>query len=305
MNASMLALNRALIQTGLPVGRLQRFGAVRLLGRALGKFGISRAIARVPNHACLVDLAWPNDGRAFPYALAYEIVPWICDCWPHDYPRWERLFRRNRIRLAFISSQGSTRYFAQRIPEMKCIWMPEACDPAEYNPEKPLAQRSIHLLELGRKYKPFHDAVRAPVAAASFKHIFSLDGTRTPIFPDQPSLIRALGDTMISVCFPKTITHPDLAGGLETATLRYFESIASGCLLLGHCPTELRDLFGYDPVIKADLSDPGGQAVSLIRSIADHQPFVDRNRARLLEVGAAQARARSILEVLRQEGWTA
>jgi hypothetical protein len=301
----MLALNRALIETGLPVRRLQRFAAVRLLGRALGKLGISRSIVRIPDCACLVDLAWPNDGRAFPYALAYEIIPWICDCWPHDYSRWERLFRRNRIRLAFISSQGSTRYFAQRIAEMKCVWMPEACDPAEYLPQKHLAQRSIHLLELGRKFKPFHDAVRAPVAAAGFKHVFSLDGTRTFIFPNQPALLRALGDTMISVCFPKTITHPDLAGGLETTTLRYLESIASGCLIVGYCPTELRDLFGYDPVIKADPSDPGGQAVSLIRSIADYQALVDRNRARLLEVGSAQARARAIIEVLRREGWTA
>lgn len=302
--AGMLGMNRALAGAGLPEWRLQRFRAVEALGRALGRYRINRNLVRLPGRACVVIMGWPNDGRAFPYGWFLETIPWICDCWPDDYPKWERLFRRNRTRLAFISSQGSVRHFTQRIPEMEAVWMPEACDAAEYLPGKPLAERSIQVLELGRKHKPFHDAVVGPLAAAGVRHIFAADGSRTPIFPDQPSLHRGLGDAAVSICFPKTVTHPDAAGGLETATLRYFESIASGCLLVGHCPAELQELFGFNPVIPADPADPAGHILSILRSIDLYQPFVDRARGRLLQVGTVECRAREMLRALRKRGWS-
>src|SRR5689334_20069333 len=102
INESMLAINRALVRTGLPTRTLQRFSPVRLLGRALGRYELNRNLFQIPRRACLTVLAWPNDGRAFPYGLAYEIIPWICDCWPGCYDKWERLFRRNRVRTAFF-----------------------------------------------------------------------------------------------------------------------------------------------------------------------------------------------------------
>ena len=303
VNASMHAVNHALVAAGLPAYRLQRFGPVRLLGRALGRFKINRRLVTLPGRALLANLAWPNDGRTFPYGWCREIIPWIIDCWPHDYHKWEHLLRRNRTRLAFVSSQGSVRYFNERIKGLTCVWMPEACDPRVYSPEKPLAARAIHALELGRHRKPYHDAIAAPLAAAGLKHLFASDGVRTPIFPDQDSLFRGLGDTQVSVCFPKSMTHEKASGGLETVTLRYFESMASRCLIVGHAPSELVDLYGYNPVIEADERDPAGQLLAILRDIGGYQALVDRNSQRLLEVGTGEARARDIIAALKERGF--
>ena len=84
---------------------------------------------------------------------------------------------------------------------------------------------------------------------------------------------------------------------------RYFEAIASGSLVVGHGPRELVDLFGYDPVIAADLEQPAEQLHELLDGIEQHQPFVDRNLARLREVGTWDARVAELLQVLAERGY--
>jgi hypothetical protein len=180
--------------------------------------------------------------------------------------------------------------------------MPEACDPGEYSAARPLAERGIGVLEIGRRLATFHDAVRGRLAAEGIRHVFShsADGARQ--FPDQASLHAALGDSVISVCFPRSLTHPELAGGLETVTLRYFESIASGCVVLGRCPAELQELFGYSPVLQADTDDPLGQVRAILADPGAHQASVDRNRARLTEVATWAVRARQMLRMIKDCG---
>jgi hypothetical protein len=302
-NTPMLALSRALVGMGIPSHRLHRFGIVRLVGRGLGKFELSRNLARRPRRACLVTLCWPNDGPAFPYGMVHQLIPWICDCWPRNYDQWERLLKRNRTQMAFFSARGSAEYFQERIPGLKSVWMPEACDPVEYDPGRPLTARSIDVLEIGRKHQRFHQAVVAPLRAAGWAHVFA-ETWGKPVYPDQATLHAALGDSVVSICFPRMDTHPELAGGLETVTLRYFESIASGCIVLGRCPAELETLFGYNPVIEIDWKDPWSQLAEILEKRGDYQKLVDRNLARLREVGTWKARAQSIVAALEAEGWT-
>ena len=71
--------------------------------------------------------------------------------------------------------------------------------------------------------------------------------------PDElKDLVAGLANSRVSICFPQSITNPERCGKVETVTLRYFESMASKCLIVGKCPLELRDLFGYNPVIEVD-----------------------------------------------------
>lgn len=46
-------------------------------------------------------------------------------------------------------------------------------------------------------------------------------------------------------------------------TMRYFQAIASKSLILGSSLPLLNELFGYNPVIEANLSDPCGQVADL------------------------------------------
>jgi hypothetical protein len=303
MNAPALSLDREFVAAGLPQSHLHRFKLLNAFARGLGRYRVARQLVRIPGRAYLVVYCWGNDSKGFPFYLWREVIPWIYDCWPRDYHKWNALFRRHRTRLAFFSAKGSAEYFQKRRPEMTCIWIPEACSPEDYRPARPLSERSIHVLELGRKHSPFHSAVVPHLGRSGWKHMYSKDGTRTMLFEGQDELIRALGDTAISVCFPRSITHPEASGGLETVTLRYFESIASGCLILGRAPAELVELFGYNPVIELDVEDAWGQVSALLGDLPSQQSLVDRNLRRLMEVGTYGSRAREILRVLRERGW--
>jgi hypothetical protein len=114
------------------------------------------------------------------------------------------------------------------------------------------------------------------------------------IFHTREDLANGLGDSMISVCFPASVTHPEVSKGLETATHRYFESIASKCVLLGHAPQELVDLFGFNPVVPVEPAIPD-QLENLLSNISQYQESVERNYERLLEVGTWDVRAKSII----------
>jgi hypothetical protein len=310
----MVALNRSLARAGLAQVMHRRWKPIRGLARFVGKMRLQRNLFRLPRRAFVVALAWPNDGRAFPFGYLWEVIPCIYDCWPPDYPKWESVFRRNRTRIAFFSARGSAEHFRDRVPGMACYWLPEACDPAEYQPDRPLRDREIDVLEIGRKYLRYHRQIKDALGGLGRRHVFSSGGFRSLVFPDQPSLLAGLGNSKVSICFPKSMTHPGGpgdretgrgSGGLETVTLRFFESLASKCVPVGHGPAELVELFGYNPVVEADLDDPAGQLEHILSSIDDYQEMVDSNHVRLLEVGTWDKRVELMLSVLKEHGWPA
>ena len=100
------------------------------------------------------------------------------------------------------------------------------------------------------------------------------------------------------------MTHPERSGDVETVTYRYFESMASGCLIWGKCPQELFDLFGYNPVIEADEHDPYGQLDEILQNLGKYQELVGRNYQRLMEVGTWKVRAASMIETINNCDFT-
>jgi hypothetical protein len=95
-------------------------------------------------------------------------------------------------------------------------------------------------------------------------------------FENHQELKNGLARTKIAVCVPKTMTHPETYD-LPTVTTRYFECMASKCLILGHAPRDLVTLYGYNPVVEVDESDPFGQIRSLLDRFADYVPLIERN----------------------------
>jgi hypothetical protein len=76
--------------------------------------------------------------------------------------------------------------------------------------------------------------------------------------------------------------------------------MASNCLIVGHAPQELIDLFGYNPVIEAQLENEFEQIESLLNNLDSYQSLVDRNYARLLEVGTWKSRVTTVLDFVRE-----
>ena len=294
----VLGLEKALIASGVRPVSQKSTGFWRFLTKAQARAGMVRNFWKAGKDIYLAILMGPANYRLFPYSYFREAVIYGFDCWPAQFPRWEAFLRRNRIRLAFFTARHSAEYFSQKIPGMKGEWLPEAVEPEAYHHSKGLEERSIDVLELGRRNETLHQAITQRLKESRRVHLYEPEKGRI-VFPTREGLVQGLADSKISVCYPSSITHPERSGEVETVTHRYFESMASGCILWGKCPQELRDLFGYNPVIEVDERSPYEQLEEILQNLGSYQELVCRNYQRLLEVGTWRVRAAAMLEVLK------
>lgn len=294
-NMPIRGLEEALLRAGVPAIYRRRPRFMRKVCGAWAKTGMTGRIRGNPKTAIVAALAWSSDSLTLPHSLWCELTPWIFDCWGPQFPRWEALFRRHKVRDAFFSARGAAEHFGKLIPDMRSHWLPEAIDLQWIDGSKSLAERSTQVMEMGRGYRAAHDAITGPLAERKVKHRYQVPGEPLQ-FPTLQDLHKAMGDTAVMVCYPKTMTHPENAGGVETATQRYFEAIGSRCVVAGHCPAELRDLFGFDPIIDLPKGGEARRLLEVLDNLGSFQGHVDRAHARLLEVGTFDARAKTLLE---------
>ena len=271
---------------------------VNLAARAAGRLKLNVLFNPLPGEPMLVVGGHVPDATCFPTSLWTRFIPYFFDCWESAFSRWESYFRRNRTELAFLTARYAAEHFQQRFSSRRFLWLPESVDPAVHQCDIPLAERAIDVLELGRKYDAFHNRLAPVLVDTGLIHLYEKVKGQI-IFPTRDDFVAGLGTSRVSICFPQSITSPERCGKVETVTLRYFESMASKCLLVGKCPLELSDLFGYNPVVEID--DPV-EVADVVRKIEDYQPFVDRNYQRLLEVGTHSVRVDSLVRELREAG---
>jgi hypothetical protein len=272
------------------------------VGRVLARAGFVRSLGRSSKTAYLASLMGPAERILFPRAYAFEIVPFCFDCWEPDFPRWRRILRRHRVRIAFFTAKTSADRMGDALPGVHCVWLPEAVDPDEYRAEVPLGDRQIDVLELGRRNEQIHDLAVPPLAGAGLRHRFEVRKGEL-IFDGKHALVEGLAQSKISVLYPSSVTSPARSGDVETVTHKYFESMASGCLVVGRSPGELIELFGYDPLIPLDESHPGDHLVELVRTIDTFRAQIERNYRRLLEVATWDVRAHALTTLLEARGY--
>lgn len=295
----VLDFEQALAALGVRSVVHQSSALTRLLPKAMARARMVRNIWKARKVTYLVIFMGLVEYRVFPFCYGREVVPYCFDCWPLTYEGWEAFFLRNQIRLAFFSARRSAEYFTERIPSLKSIWLPEAVDPDAYLNNKSLGKKSIDVLEMGRKHDSFHQAITQKLKESRRIHLYEQEKGNI-IFPTREALVKGLSNSKISVCFPCSMTHPARSGDLETVTHRYFESMASGCIILGKCPQELLDIFGYNPVIEADWHDPYGQIDEILQNLGNYQDLVRCNYQRTIEVGTWRLRASSMIAAINQ-----
>lgn len=272
--------------------------AVRNVGRALGRARLLGHVSRPGDRpVALVPMMGAREHRLLPLTYTHRLALYCWDVWPPAYQRWEDLFRRHRVALACFTARQSADYFRDRIAGMAVAWTPEATAPKSYDARLPLTERPLHVLELGRRWQHWHELVVDRLHSAGYDHRYEF-GPGQVIFPRPEDLVHALGQTLVSICFPASRTHPSRAGAVSTMTHRYLESMASGCLLMGEAPQELVDLFGYDPVIPVDVERAADQVMEVLQDPAAFQCLVDHNRSRLDEVATWTVRAREVLSLV-------
>ena len=115
-----------------------------------------------------------------------------------------------------------------------------------------------------------------------------------------------MGDSRITVCLPKSMTHPDIAQGIETLTQRYWESMLSRILIVGHAPQELIDVCGYNPVLELPnkKEEINTFILDILSHIEDYQNYVDFNRQTALEKGLWSIRMKGVVKWLGEIGYS-
>lgn len=245
----------------------------------------------------IVVLMGPKFQRCFPYFFRNGIKAiYLFDAWPRYYSYITRFINDFSVDYVFISSSQSATVLNNLIEGNKVYWLPEGIrsgDYKYYNPD----EKENDVISFGRLYKSYHQKIKHPLLKGDYKYIFSEDGQL--IFPDKNSLVEGLARSKISICFPRNITHPESAGEIETMTIRYLQSMASKCLVLGKAPQEMIDLFGYNPVIEIDMENASAQIINILKNYKDYFDLIEKNYRTVIEKHTWAKRWQSINEIIQ------
>lgn len=233
----------------------------------------------------------------FPYYATREVIPMFWDCWPMYYDKVESWLKKHDVKTALFTSFQEMDEMKRRLPHIRMLHCPEAVDGSIYNEGKDLQHRSIDLLEFGRS----NEKVFRSKFPSSVNHVATKVGNKF-IF-DNSRLYEAMADAKITICLPKSMTHPEVAEGIETLTQRYWEAMFSRMLMVGHCPKELSDLIGYNPCIELDVNHSQEQILDILAHIEEYQDLVNRNREIALRLGDWTLRMERVIKDFQNLGY--
>lgn len=236
--------------------------------------------------------------QAYPDYIGYEIVPLFWDCWPECQGRVKRFLRENRVKVAIFTSSQVAKMMQKEFPTMKILTITEGINPNVYTGGKELLDRTIDLIEFGRKTNHICE-IKLPSHRV---HVYSKNGEK--LFASNTDFYQALGNSKITLAFPRSITHPEIAGNIETLTQRYWENMLSRIIMVGKAPKELINLIGYNPVINIDPTNPSEQIVGILNEISSYQSLVNKNRETALKMASWTTRMLEIQKYLTLNGYS-
>lgn len=200
---------------------------------------------------------------------------YIIDAWPKDHDKIIEFIHKNKIDYLFVSSIQASERLAKRTSKTKTYWIPEGVNYEEYRFYKP-AEKDIEVLAFGRKFDLYHELIKDKLEEKNIKYLYEKEKGKI-IFPSRNDFIDGLARTKISICVTSDITHPERSGDIETMNIRYLQSIVSKCLIVGHAPKEMIDLFGYNPVIEIEMHNPVGQLLTILDNFNNYQLLIEKN----------------------------
>jgi hypothetical protein len=214
--------------------------------------------------------------KCLPYFLLCERKSvYLFDAWPNRLEKIKQFIKGAGVKNVFISSRQSVERLAESVKGCNFYWVPEGVDINEYL-YYPYHAKDIDVLHLGRRYEEFHNIILKPLEAMGRTYLYNKNENGL-IFPSRKQLIHGFARSKISICVPCNITNPKRSGDIETMTVRYLQSMASKCIILGHAPAEMISLFGYNPVIEIDMRDPVHQINQILESYCDYFPLIEKN----------------------------
>ncbi|MBC7493594.1 MAG: hypothetical protein H7221_01205 [Flavobacterium sp.] len=214
--------------------------------------------------------------KFFPYFhyKAKSKTLWMYDAWQPLYTEIEQTIQTYHINLLLTASKQSADYFeALGIKNFKAQWVPEAVDVSKYH-FVDYQQRTIDVLQLGRKWNLYHNKIKPIEKTLTYKYEKQAG---TIIFKTREDFLKGLANAKISICVPSSITHPEITGSVSTITNRFFQSMASKCLILGKLPDDMLHLFDYNPIIEIDDNNAENQIYDLLKNYDNYIPLIEKN----------------------------
>jgi glycosyltransferase involved in cell wall biosynthesis len=248
------------------------------------------------DHHFAVMMGW-DLYKCLPYFLVsnHHKSIYLFDAWPRDHEIIEHFVNFFHIDFVFVSSSGSCEMLRKRIKRSEIHWVPEGINPDEYR-QVPYDQKNIDLLAVGRRFDRYHEKIVDYFRGKQGKYLYEKIKGEI-IFPTRNEFIEGLAHTKISICVPSNITHPERSDNIETMTIRYLQSIISKCLVLGHAPAEMVELFGYNPVIEIDMKQPVEQLLDILNNFNNYQSFIEKNYQEVIKHHTWQHRWEQIKQI--------
>ncbi|MBT8038318.1 MAG: glycosyltransferase [Verrucomicrobiae bacterium] len=199
-----------------------------------------------------------------------------------------RFIEDTGISVLFVSHPTFCQRLQPRLKGCRVYYVPEAVDPNEYLNDE---VKTIDLLSFGRVLKSYqNDLLTGLPPEVKFQHGY---------VKNRSDLKKAMGSARIIINFPRSLTDENM--DVDMLTMRYLQSMASKALLLGRCPSILKDLFGYDPVIAADFSNPSQQVQSILSDFSTYQELIEKNYQTLIAGHTFWHRWLEIKKILNDE----
>ena len=231
----------------------------------------------------------------FPDYIRYEIIPLVWDCWPKYFEKMCGWLQKHQVKTTILTSSQTAELMHERFPDMNIMFCPEAVDTSYYTQGKSLKERSIDVLEFGRRSRINVNANK------TFRYVCTKVNGKL-IYTNE-KLYEAMGNAKITIALPRSMTQPEIAGNIETLTQRYWENMLSRMVMVGLAPKELVDLIGYNPVVEIDREHVNEQIKDILAHIEDYQALVDKNRETALRVGSWDYRIKQVMEWLKGLGY--
>lgn len=200
---------------------------------------------------------------------------YMYDAWPKFHNEIIKKAKKTNIKTIFFSSYQVTKLFNKLDSGIKGIWIPEGIKFEDYN-FVPFDSKEIDILEFGRKYDVYHDKITPVLKANNYLHFYEKQRGDV-VFKSRVDFINGLANSKISICIPSNITHPERAEGISSMTLRYLQSMASKCLIVGILPDEMKLLFDYQPMIEIDIENASSQILDILANYESYFPLIEKN----------------------------
>jgi Glycosyl transferases group 1 len=218
----------------------------------------------------------PNFGQFVKSKLkGDDIVVYMMDAWPSYHQRIERAIKIFGIKTIFFSSKQVADIFKAKGILDNAIWLPEAVRIEKFH-ALPMNERNIDVLNFGRKWDLHHDKIVKQLESSGISYLYEkIKGIL--VLPTTKDFLDALSRAKITICVPSNITHAERSGEICTITMRYFQCMAAKTIVLGIAPDELKELFGYNPVIEIDMSNPVEQIQHILKNLSVYDDLVEKN----------------------------